>query len=144
MSTFLEIEYIRVLIAKFLRDEISEPENDDLQKWINTSASNKAMFEELTNSDQLLQEMRMWVEEIDNKEAVWQRIQQKRQTQQGGGGSVITLFRVGMAAAMLVAIGLIIFWMQTRNETKPAIVQETKPINNDVAPGGFKARLTLA
>jgi transmembrane sensor len=145
MPTFQEIEYIRELIAKFLTNEINEPEHDSLQKWINASPANKVMFDEWTASDLLLQDLRVWVEEREGKDAIWQSIQQKRQSDQSQqGGSVITLFRVGVAAAFLVAIGLIIFWMQTRKETKPAIVQETQPTQNDVAPGGFKARLTLS
>jgi transmembrane sensor len=143
MPTFQEIEYIRELIAKFLRNEISEHENDDLQQWINASPSNKAMFEALTNSDQWIQQLHEWVEDGESKEVIWQKIQNKRRARQGG--SAFTLFRVGIAAAILVVIGLIVFWVQTRKETKPDIVQETKPAHNDdAAPGGFKARLTLA
>ncbi len=142
MPTFQEIEHIRVLIAKYLTNELSEAEDISLQQWINDSAANKAMFDSLTNSDLWLQQLHEWVVDEENKEAVWQSIQNKRQPRPGG--SAFNLFRVSIAAAILVAIGIIIFWVQTRKETKPAIVQETKPTNHDVAPGGFKARLTLA
>jgi transmembrane sensor len=142
MPTFQEIEYIRELIAKYLSNELSEAEDASLQKWIDESTANKAMFDSLTNSDLWLQQLHEWVEDEENKALVWQKIQTKRKARHGG--SAFTLFRISIAAAMLVAIGLIIFWVQNRKETKPAIVQETKPTSNDVAPGGFKARLTLA
>jgi ferric-dicitrate binding protein FerR (iron transport regulator) len=142
MPTFQEIEYIRELIAKYLSNELSEAEDASLQKWIDESTANKAMFDSLTNSDLWLQQLHEWVLDEENKELVWQKIQTKRKIRHGG--SAFTLFRIAIAASMLVAIGLIIFWVQNRKETKPALVQETKPTSNDVAPGGFKARLTLA
>lgn len=142
MPTFQEIDYIRVLIAKYLTNELSEAEDASLQHWINDSTANKAMFDSLTNSDLWLQQLHEWVVDEENKEAVWQSIQNKRRPR--AGGSAFNLFRVGIAAAILVTIGLIVFWMLVRKETKPAIVQETKSTNNDVAPGGFKARLTLS
>lgn len=91
MPTFQEIESIGALISKYLNTELSEAEESALQQWINASTANKAMFDSLTNTDQLLQQLLELEDDGDSKNVVWQSIQRKRRSQQEE--SVFTLFR---------------------------------------------------
>jgi ferric-dicitrate binding protein FerR (iron transport regulator) len=63
-------------------------------------------------------------------------------------GTVLSIFRPTLkyAAAVILIAALGGYWFLSRNKKMPVAKTETKqtPVNNDVAPGQYKAKLTLA
>jgi transmembrane sensor len=146
MANFEYLKNIEELIAKYLRDELSERENAELQEWINASPANKAKFEELINSDRLIEKMRVWQEGRSGKDRGWRRIEQRLE-----GQPVKLWFRLQwtkVAATVLILIlGVTVwFWLRPRERKKEqaSMVQKSAVPANDVTPGGFKAKLTLS
>lgn len=50
------------LIIKYLKEEISEAEDQELQAWVAASPGNKKIFEDLTDADQLDKELMYFIE----------------------------------------------------------------------------------
>jgi ferric-dicitrate binding protein FerR (iron transport regulator) len=144
MANFQFLQNIQELIAKYLRGELSEGENAELQAWINASPANAAHFEELINAERLIEKMRIWQEGSNGKERGWQKIEQQL------GGRSVVWFRlqwIKVAAAVLLLIGgAVWFWLTQAGQKKAPVqvVQNSTQPANDIAPGGFKAKLTLS
>jgi transmembrane sensor len=145
MANFQFLQNIKELIAKYLRGELSEGEEAELQEWIDASPANKAKFEELIHSDRLIEKMRIWQEGSHGKDQGWRKIEQHLE-----GRPVKLWFRlqwINVAATLLLLVlGVTVwFWLQQRAQQKePVQVVQTSLPAQDVAPGGFKAKLTLA
>ena len=139
MQTFQNIEYIQQLIAKHLRNELSNEESADLQQWLESSPLNKEKFEELTVDENLLEKLRLFYQVREGKGRVWQRIDQHT-----GSHSTIVWFRIAkVAAVFLVLIGAAAVWLWVQQNQKPIprhVVQQSN-VPSDLKPGTFKARL---
>lgn len=144
MTELHDIENIGHLIAKYFLNELSDTERAELHQWQQSSTANKQKFEELTGTDQLVEKMRAWKEAGAGEEEVWRRIEsclypKPRKFYQ------LNWFRI--AAAIILVTGSIAIWFTvSKNRSKkelPLVKTGTNPAN-DVSPGGFKAKLTLA
>src|SRR5262245_6723101 len=60
----MKTDVVRVteLVIKYLRKELSETERTELSAWLGESAGNKRIFDELTNEEGLIQELRKTLE----------------------------------------------------------------------------------
>jgi transmembrane sensor len=144
MANFQFLQNIEELIAKYLRNELSEPENAELQEWIDASPANKAKFEELTNKDRLIEKIRIWQDDSNGKDDGWRRIEQRLE-----GRPVKLWFRLQWttiaATVLLMILGAAVwFWLRSETKEQAPMVQKTPVPANDVTPGGFKAKLTLS
>ncbi|THU39610.1 DUF4974 domain-containing protein [Niastella caeni] len=143
MPQIHNIEYIGHLIARYLREELTGPENQVLQEWIHASDVNREKFSALISSETLIRNLRAWKEAGTGEELVWQRIDRYLNPKPR---NIFSLYRVSIAATILLVAGLIAawYWLLQNKKEQPAVAQtETRPVN-DVSPGGFKAKLTLA
>jgi ferric-dicitrate binding protein FerR (iron transport regulator) len=147
MPGYNDIEFIQLLFGKHLRSELTDAENQILQEWINASPDNKAKYAELTDAEQLFQKMALWQLSEENKLAAWHKLESVLY-QQHRQASLRKLQRYAIAASIVLIVGIAAFWMVVRQQEKkplPGVVQVNKTTpQQDIAPGGFKARLTLS
>jgi len=128
---------IAFLIAGYIRGTITEKDHDELDNWVNESDHNMQLFEELTDEDNLEQNL-AWMDQV-NAEQSYERLladgKFKMQTKK------FRISKVWMAAASIVLLVGIFFIYQyvTSMKTKDPLIAE----GSTLQPGGNKATLTL-
>jgi transmembrane sensor len=147
------MDRIKDLILKYLRAEISEQEDVELQTWLARSAENKQLFEEITDPKELADSFR----KLDNlhKSEVWDRVRGYANEQRAGAhyteefenheksGSSWIFGNAKWWAAAAVLICLSVGYFYFNRPLKPSTVIDQRSSVNDIAPGGNKAVLTL-
>jgi transmembrane sensor len=127
------------LIAGYIRNTLSEQEQDELDNWVNQSDQNLQLFEELTDEDNLAENL-AWMDQVKSKES-FQALQQR-------GAFKLPKRRVWLqpkwiaAASILLAIGLF-FVYRYINQQEPVPTELAAQDDKLLPPGGNKATLTL-
>ncbi len=128
------------LIHKYLREEISEDELQQLNNWQQQSAGNRRIFQQLTNDEYLLQAVTDGYK-IDSDETALQKINAQIDADLQPKGAVRPIWlRLSVAAAILVVLATSAVYILRRNQQGPAITHSTQ----NIVPGSNKASLTLA
>jgi transmembrane sensor len=133
-------EYIRDLIVKHIREEITPAEKDQLQQWIDASGSNRQLFDELTTLPSLYEKLNACDRYVAEKDVVWEKIEKKP----GGRLAFIKSGWVKYAAAAVILL-IAGYWLLTTRDSKsikPEVTQQ-QPQKEDIEPGQYKALLTL-
>jgi len=128
------------LIAKYLRQELTELEQDQLEQWLQSDEHNQELFSKLT--DQTIIDSELETFETNNKDKAWKNIVKKTGFKSATRKSAATKPWPAYAAAIIILIALGITLTRYRNtpgEQKMAV----KP-QKDLLPGSNKAILTLA
>jgi transmembrane sensor len=132
------------LSFKYLQNKLDEAEALELEGLVNQSEANRQLFNELTDQDRINEDLGH-LYKMD-QDAVWDTVVNANPTLKKG--SVVSLFRPTLkyAAAVILIAALGSYWLVRRTPNKPVAKTETKkiPVINDVSPGQYKARLTLA
>jgi transmembrane sensor len=147
------VDRIKELILKHIRLEISEPEEIELQAWLNQSERNRHLFIEIMNPEELSKSFR----KLDNlhKSAVWERIKDYSENHDLPlHKELVTTFGSRLlrmisgnrkwwaAAAVLIGVSFgTYFLVRNQKITQPAVA--VVPSKTDIAPGGNRAILTL-
>lgn len=129
------MQRISYLILRHLRDELSEQEREELQRWVHSTETNRHFFESCTDEDRLRQQLLEYGK--TSTDAGWERFAAAHQL--SSAKMVRFRNRWWMAAAaviLLVAAG--IYFLQ------PPAPQAVTVQHMDVRPGSSKAVLTLA
>jgi ferric-dicitrate binding protein FerR (iron transport regulator) len=129
---------VAYLVAGYIRQTLSEQEHDELDAWITASDDNQRLFEELTDPATIRRGLHV-MENVD-ADAARERIKSKISfTDKEIPRAKKRWMPYSTAAAIVVAAGLIVFFMVNR-KTKPG-----KEIakTNLIKPGGNYAVLTL-
>jgi ferric-dicitrate binding protein FerR (iron transport regulator) len=135
--------HIPTLILKYLREDISDSEREELERWINEHEYNRELFRELTQDASLQQKLRQFI-------ASDKRVQQEVYNRLGMA-PVVPFYQVRkrrwgwMAAAsvvLLISAGIFYFRNGSRSADQPVVVRTT-PAAVAIQPGGNKATLTL-
>jgi len=143
-----EIE-IRVvdLIEKQLNGELSDAEKQELETWENQSESNRRIVRHLTDNNHLKHSISDSYPD-ERKDRVLATIHAMIEADQGAVGKVrmMTIRKIMSAAAAIVVITIGSYvLLNHRTEQKIAKTEEKKTsVTSDIAPGTFKARLTLS
>ncbi|MDP9076187.1 MAG: FecR domain-containing protein [Bacteroidota bacterium] len=128
------------LIAKYLRDELTVPEQKELELWLNASVHNQELFRKLTDETRINQQLEVF--SVVEQDKAWEKIAGAT----GFKKTTITpfklkqLFAYAAAVVLLLTVGVGLnryFFKKTTN--KPLALH--KP---DILPGTNKAVLTLA
>lgn len=135
---------IALLIQKYLKEELSEAELQQLQDWQQQSEGNRRIFNKLTDDTYLMQAITDHYK-MDPDDIALQKInaridadlQPKPQT-----GIRHIWIRLTVAAAVLVVLATSVMYI-FRKKQDTGIVQVTQTIQ-DIAPGGYSATLKLA
>jgi transmembrane sensor len=140
---------IAQLIHKYLKEECSEEELQQLQDWQQQSEHNRRIFNRLTDDEYLLQAVADHYK-IDPDEVALEKInaridaeEQAKDTAEKAGNVRWIWPRLSVAAAILVLLATSTIYILHKNQQGPGITQ-SMPANQDVAPGGYKATLQLA
>lgn len=151
-------------MIRHLRRELTPEESADLEDWLNESEKNRQFFEDINNTPELMADVRLYGEEkhIDLRDA-WEKMKamgwegQQREEDPGKYHQATSdpdaIRHVAWwkkwptyvaAASILLLFSLIGYkWFSGRdNEMEKPVV--TQNVNNDIAPGQFKAKLTLS
>jgi len=143
---------IASLIHKFLKDELDEREKLELQEWRDQSDVNNRIFEKLTGEEYLLAAVGD-AYKIDSDEVAQQKINALIDQDQQATGYVqqtdrITLRsiwpRLSVAAAILILLAVSAIYIIKKNHQEAPVVAEVKKAKPDIAPGTYKATVTLA
>ena len=131
------------LIAKYLNDELDEAGFGHLERWRLESPENNALFERLTSEQGLFNS-------VQNSYELEQKIFDKIKARGVevdvatiGEGKIRTMsWRWLVAASVVTLVALISYMALVKKKSAEEPVAVTQPAT-DVAPGSFKAKLTL-
>lgn len=139
---------IAQLIHKYLKEELSEQELQQLHDWQQQSEGNRRIFNKLTDDEYLMQAI-IDHYKIDSDEVALQKIngridadQQPNNTDRNIGMRTIWL-RLTVAAAVLVVLGTSAVFILRKKPQSGELTQLT-PVTQDIAPGSYSATLKLA
>ena len=127
------------LIAKYLKRELSDQEQSELEAWVAQSDHNRALFTRLTEEATLRNELEQFG--LSDKTEAWERVAAESGYTTPKRNSYIgtRLIRYVAAAVLLIVSGLLIYSFLYTQPVNPVASQQT-----DLAPGTNKAVLTLA
>ncbi len=135
-----QADRIKFLIAGFIRETLTESEQDELDAWVSASEENLLLFEDLTDEN-TIEESLKFLDEVNTEKALRQikvKAGIKKRT-----GKRTRLWSYGIAASVILAIGVFAFFKLTKRgggqDDEKIIAGKT-----DIAPGGNKAVLTTA
>jgi ferric-dicitrate binding protein FerR (iron transport regulator) len=147
---FLPHEWTEVLalINKNRKEPITDEEQTRLNRWIERSEENKMLFEEMKNSDVVIEGMKQYADVIKRvamgKDKVLPKPEEPLTDESGARISKLRFSHWAAAASILVVLSAAAYYIL--NSSKPqkaeAVVAEVKA--NDVAPGRQMAKLTLS
>lgn len=128
------------LIAKHLRNELTDQEKEELEQWLGADAHNRDLFARLTDDKIVSRELEIFTA-LENDRA-WKKIAQttgfnKAKTKQSPKGRIYQYAAV-VFIFLTVAIAVNHYFLR-KEIIKPLAHQQA-----DLLPGGNKATLTLA
>ena len=135
-------ERIPELVLKHLLRQLTDNEQTELDQWRTASPENEAEFVTLTDRAQL--QLKLADFNQVNSEGIWEKIKTDVPELQiePVNRSKYVWFRIAVAAAVLAGFLIGGKWF-LKNNSGQNKSQQTVTQNNDIAPGGNKAILTL-
>jgi len=137
---------IPMLIAGWLRENLTASEQQELFDWVNESEANSLYFTKATDEKLLAEKLKHF-----NREDITPRIDKTLESidpdsKSRGKGLWLKMKKYAVAACLLLVAGSGVYYIiRTSVSTKKDILKTTTTINNnDVPPGSEKAILTLA
>ncbi|MEO7047547.1 MAG: FecR domain-containing protein [Ferruginibacter sp.] len=130
------------IIIKYLKDEISEEENVQLQEWIAESDSNKVLFEKLTSGKWLDAEVKKLYSY--NEVESWNKIKAASAV---GNEVVVRKFNwkpFAAAASFLLVLGLGSYFLLSKKTQVSQIADQQIALKDIAPPKGTKAMIQLA
>ncbi len=130
------------LIVRYLTDQLTEEEREQLEQWIAESEENQALFSKLTDARHISAGLKGFVS--SDKSDAWKRIAAETGVQGGHFLFRRSFLRVGAAAMILIAAGTIAFWgwKRTGQPTRDDTARHAPA--GEITPGRDVAVLTLA
>jgi transmembrane sensor len=149
----LIVNRIKGLILRHLRDELTRAERQELMLWLQASAANQLLFDEINDPDRVADAMAKM--EAMHEEEVWLRISRggdNRRFAEGPEEDAAVLFErpprrigryLGVASAVLLLLGVGVYlWKARSSRAEASTLARSAP--HDVLPGTNKAILTLS
>lgn len=129
------IKRISCLIARELRGELTEREQEELEQWKGKSSLNEQLYKKLTAQEGLSADYRRYHRAKD--EEGWQQILRQIKPRKTRKWS----FFLRYAAIVVVAFSAI-YWLRQNNKVEKPVVVET--VKSEIIPGTSRAILRLA
>ncbi|WPU92021.1 FecR family protein [Mucilaginibacter sabulilitoris] len=139
MSNYKPYFDLGSLIAKYLRNELTAQEKNELEQWLQSDERNQELFRKLIDEANINNELELL--SATNKDKAWKNIVKKTGFKSAEDKPKITGRLLGYAAAIavLLALGITLSKYKKGDEQKVLAHQQ-----KDLLPGGSKAVLTLA
>jgi transmembrane sensor len=133
---------------KYIRQELSEEESSRLQQWVQQSKQNQSFFEDTSNVNLLMEDVRAYAEakQLD-QEAMWAKMKalgwELPVADEPKKVVSMNWWRYVAAAVLLAVVSLVVLYVVRKpiESSKPAVVQT--PVPADANPNSRKAILTL-
>lgn len=130
---------IAYLIAGYIRNTLSEQEQDELDNWVNEKDDNLKLFEDLTDEDNINANL-AWMDQVQTEQS-FQALKEK-------GAFEIRKKRrsippIWLAAASLVLVIGLIYMVWYSNQKQAATPELAGVETGLLQPGGNRATLTL-
>jgi transmembrane sensor len=148
-----KITEISYLLLRHLRGELNEEERQTLENWVTANEGNRQLFSEINDEKQLAATLAHYMAVDTNRVEAKIRQQLADDTEKIDTSFTRPVHRVHFlkqswwkyAAAIIILFGAGTYlYIHNQNE-KPSVTQNNPvPVQNDVAPGGNRATLTLA
>lgn len=131
---------IAYLVSGYIRSTLTQAEHDELDEWINASDENMKLFEELTDENNIEQNL-AWLDQL-NVEKAAQGVKEKISfsTESRSSSVKIKWWRWAAAAAVIITAVILVDRIKTAKSKTEVPVE----IVQDVQPGGNKAILILS
>ena len=129
------------LIAKYLRDELTEQEKTQLDQWIETGIANRELFNKLTNEQSIADRLEQY--SLPEKDEAWKKIvaQTGYSEKKNKKSTLKTILPYAASVVILLSLGVITSRLLTKKEASKLLANNHK---TDLLPGSNKATLTLA
>lgn len=130
------------LILKFLQEDISEAEYQELQAWAGSSDRAREIFDELTSEEKLPVELAQYA-------GVRERVLAKIHAAEPETRTVVQMnsgfrWKPWLAAAVVVGLAITGYFLLIDKKVDEPVVVKVDAVTNDVAPGKDGAILKLA
>lgn len=139
MSNYKPYFDLGSLIAKYLRNELTAQEKNELEQWLQSDEHNQELFRKLTDKVNINNELE--VLSATNKDKAWKNIVKKTGFKSAEDKPRITGRLLGYAAAIAVLLALGITLGKYKKADEQKVLAHQK---KDLLPGSNKAVLTLA
>ncbi|UOE52053.1 FecR family protein [Mucilaginibacter sp. SMC90] len=123
------------LIAKYMRNELTDQEKLQLDEWIQADIRNQELFKKLTDETLLNNELETF--SATNKAQAWNKVRKSTGFKSKSGKPRWIVY----AAAIILLAALTITLNKRRTAEQP---KNMANLHNDIPPGTNKATLTLA
>lgn len=133
------------LAFKYLKGELNDAENKELQEYLEQSEANRSFFAEITDTEKLNKRLED-VYALDDK-AMWKNIVAATpKLQKGRLFTIRPSLKYAAAVILIAAIGAYLYTSRGKKAelVKVTPTPQTAPAPIDIMPGGNKAILTLA
>ena len=134
---------IAYLISGYLKGNITEAESEELQAWLNSSAQNRQLFEELCSVEMTEAQLRQF--QNTDSEAGWQRLQHKLNSGNRGrqrkGNWIVWWRSVAALLVLSLAAWQLFQHLAGKPGGKPALASQ---YGEEVLPGSRKGMLILS
>ncbi len=129
---------IAYLISGYIKDQLSEPEHDELDQWVSLNEENMRLFEELTDEKNIEANL-VWMDEVRSDQA-FAELKEAGAFEKKSFWSKQKLVWVAAASIIIIAGTIAVNqFNKSKNINNPVSIVKT-----DVEPGGNKAILKLA
>jgi transmembrane sensor len=141
-----KVHRITSLIEKYLEEQLSQHEEQELNEWLAEAESNRLFFQQITDKEILREKMKIYAG--TDSAAIWQKTLQKID-----GGKLVTMYpqkssfrkyAAAAAAVILVSAGTWFYYGQKSHNQLAQTENTGATINTAILPGGMKATLILA
>lgn len=130
------------LITRYLYGKLDEEGAADLESWKSESPENQELFDSLTSNELIESIKKSAALEKDIFSKIEHKIQTGEGRDQSGNGRIFTWrWLVAASIIFLVIIGSYLAFNSGASEMSQAV--DTAKTSSDVAPGSYKAKLTL-
>ena len=132
---------VAYLIAGYIRDNLTQVENEELDNWVTASMDNQRLFEELTDPKNLEAWLK-WKEQLPMAQVLERLKSRLKFTPPRIKPRIRSLWQYVAAASVLLAVVISFVLMERKQTNKQAI--KTIAMANDLQPGANHAILTMA
>jgi len=136
-------ERIATLIFGFLREELTESETLELNEWVAASPENQRLFEDLTDTHNLISELADYQK---FKALTWQRLQAEipELRKHKAPDREMNWKMIAAAASIILIILVGAIYLNSRHKKERLMLPKNENALKDIPAGSDKAILTLA